>query len=244
MKQIIPTLVTAAVVLAGCSSTHTLTQNNSKEDKIVAMRNEQVQKDFVYNLILLARCNPQMLDDYAYMYNMSDPYFYTLYFTPFNKLQFTPHKLYLSYDASYTVRNYGINEYVSQYADPYTPAPAEFQKRISSNNNNKYPEPVRVTRGYNYVHGGYIDRATSNKLNNNYASQNNSNSPKNCGYANSAASKYENVSQPQKTYTPAYADNNNNNTYQTNYNSQSTGSQANNNNNVNSGNKKVILPGN
>ena len=78
--------------------------------------------------------------------------FSPLYFTGFNNLQFTPHKLYLSYDPTYRIRNYAINEYVSQYANPYTPAPAGFQKNTQIINN-KYLQPVEVTRGYHYVNG-------------------------------------------------------------------------------------------
>lgn len=231
MKNKLPILTFAiALILAGCSSIHTLTENNTKKDEITAARNKEVQRDFIYNLILLARCNPQLLDDYAYLYDFYPNGFSSLYFTGFSNLYFTPYKLYLSYNSSYRVRGYAINEYVSQYANPYTPAPAGFQKNNIQINSSKYVQPVQVTRGYHYVNGSNIDYATTGKSNNfdnknvvrNYDNTTSRNS------VNSQASKFENVTQPQKTYSPAYADNNDYQNSNQSFNKTSNNSQDNN----------------
>jgi hypothetical protein len=195
------------------------------------------------NLILLYRTNPSILNEFAYTYNVVDNRFFNVYYTP-TPSYFTrqSHFYYDPYSKSY-IR---VDEEVFRNVDPSTPAPAGFQTNNIQINNSKYLPPVQVAHGYHYVNGSSIDYSTGNKLNNNVLANNNPN--QNTGnntserrHVNSQQSKFENVSQPVNTYTPAYADNNN---YQNNNNQSSnrTSNNSQDNNISNTKNKQGNMP--
>jgi len=239
MKKNLPFIFITLLLFASCSTTRNTIQNN---DAAYTPKNhltdEEINREFIANLILLYRYNPSILNAFAYAYNAADNRFFNVYYSYFTRQS---HLYYDAYSKSYIK----VDEEVFRNVDPSTPAPAGFQTNNIQINSSKYLPPVQIEHGYHYVNGSSIDYSTSNKLNNNEpannANQNTGNNVNERRNVNSQQSKFENVSQPVKTYTPAYADNNN---YQNNNNQSSnrTSNNSQDNNISNTKNKQGNMP--
>jgi hypothetical protein len=243
MKQKLPFLILTLLLFASCSTTRNTIQNNDAAySQKTHLTDEDINREFISNLILLYRYNPSILNAFAYTYNAADNRFFDVYYTP-SPSSFT-RQSHLYYDA-YSKSYIRIDEEVLQKVGPSLPAPAGFQTNNIQINNSKYLPPVPIAHDSHYVNGSSIDYSTGNKTNtnvpaNNSTSQNTGNNANERRYVNSQASKFENVNQPVKTYTPAYADNNNYQNNNQSYNGTSNNSQDNNTGNTK--NKQGNMP--